>query len=578
MAFKFSTRLILIFSLVLLVCCKGRLPAQDEKYLGITVEDILKRSSYWVDSVYNSLSERERIAQLFWLAVENPGNQTAYSRLVQLVETYQPGGIILFRMEPEVAVGVIADLQSRSRVPMLVSIDGEWGLAMRFPGVKRFPYAMTLGAIQDDNLVYRMGLEMARQFRLMGIHVNMAPVADVNSNPLNPVIGHRSFGEQPCNVARKAVAYMQGLQAGNVMAVGKHFPGHGDTSTDSHYTLPLLQHDYQRLTEVDFPPFQALIDSSVWGIMTAHIEVPVLEPQAGVPASFSHAVINEELRARMGFNGLIITDAVNMKGAKVMGNPGVVDALALAAGNDIVLFTENISAGIDEVIKLIDSGVLTWQQIEEKCRRSLAFKYWLAINNPAKPTEIKNLTARLNSKATSNIIQELHEASITILRNDGEVLAFKNKVPTGYASLVIGNAPFLVNKIEERFDIPAYNLTNLEVAAFDRIIKSLERYEGLVVVIADSRWGRLAANAARRDKITKLTGRMSTVTIFMGNAYHLASWRGLANSSGLILTYQHNEFVEKAVWRFLNGEIGADGKLPVTIDNLFKAGGGLEVN
>lgn len=578
MAFKFSSRLILIFSLVLLVCCKGRLPAQDEKYLGITVENILKQSSYWVDSVYNSLSERERIAQLFWLAVENPGNQTAYSRLVQLVETYQPGGIILFRMEPEVAVGVIADLQSRSRVPMLVSIDGEWGLAMRFPGVMRFPYAMTLGAIQDDNLVYRMGLEMARQFRLMGIHVNMAPVADVNSNPLNPVIGHRSFGEQPCNVARKAVAYMQGLQAGNVMAVGKHFPGHGDTSTDSHYTLPFLQHDYQRLTEVDFPPFQALIDSSVWGIMTAHIEVPVLEPQAGVPASFSQAVITEELRARMGFNGLIITDAVNMKGAKVMGNPGVVDALALVAGNDIVLFTENISAGIDEVIKLIDSGVLTWQQIEEKCRRSLAFKYWLAIKNPTKPTEIKNLTARLNSKATSNIIQELHEASITILRNDGEVLPFKNKVPTGYASLVIGNAPFLVNKIEERFDIPTYNLTNLDDAVFDRMIKSLERYEGLVVVIADSRWGRLAANTARRDKITNLAGRMSTVTIFMGNAYHLASWRGLANSSGLILTYQHNEFVEKAVWRFLNGEIGADGKLPVTIDNLFKAGGGLEVN
>jgi beta-N-acetylhexosaminidase len=369
----------------------------EEPESPLTVELIYDSAAQWVDSVYHGLTDEERMAQLFWLAVEQPDNVASFQKLKAQVTKYQPGGILLFRMSPQRAVSVIETLQSVSKIPLLVSIDGEWGPGMRLPEVRSFPYAMTLGAIQNDTLIYRMGLEIARQLKVLGIHVNMAPVADVNSNPGNPVIGHRSFGEQPGNVARKSVAYMKGLQDGGVMAVGKHFPGHGDTSTDSHKTLPVVNHSRELLDTTDLVPFKAMIDAGLWGIMTAHIEVPSLDNRRGLPVSFSDSVVTGLLRHQLGFKGLIITDAVNMQGAKIMGAPGKVDALALAAGNDIVEFTEDLAGGISAVKQAIADSLMTRADLEEKCRRSLAFKYWLIARHSQPEINSQNLDSLLNA-------------------------------------------------------------------------------------------------------------------------------------------------------------------------------------
>lgn len=574
----FFRRLIPFTFLLLLGCNQMIAPAQEEVSRTVFPDKVYAESRAWVDSVYESLSERQRIAQLFWLAVENVDNQPAYSRLKSLVKEHQPGGILLFRMRPERAQEVIADLQSDSKLRLLVSIDGEWGLAMRFPDVTPFPYAMTLGAIQDDSLIFRMGLEMARQFRLMGIHVNMAPVADVNSNPNNPVIGHRSFGEVPANVSRKTVAYMQGLQEGGIMAVGKHFPGHGDTDTDSHKTLPLVNHSVERLSEMDLPPFRALTDAGIWAVMTAHIEVPALESTKGVPSSFSKAVIEDLLRQQMGFNGLVITDAVNMQGAKVMGRPGVVDALALAAGNDIVEFTENLPAAIEEVLKFIDSGQLSWEQIEDKCRRSLAFKYWLTEWLPSDETCTEDIVICLNSEDATDLNQKLYNAAITTLKNENATLPVLNGLPSNYACVVLGSAPSLSSGISNQYKLPVYELSVSDGAAFDRVISTLDRYDGFIIVVADTRWGRLAANQARKLRLMRLAEKGQSISLFMGNAYHLASWSGLTKSSALVVSYQNNEFAERALMELLRGNISSSGRLPVSVGELFKAGAGIDIH
>lgn len=537
----------------------------------LTVELIYDSAAHWVDSVYNRLTEEERIAQLFWLAVEQPDNVASFEKLKAQVDRYQPGGILLFRMSPQRALSVIESLNGVAKTPLLVSIDGEWGLGMRLPEVRSFPYAMTLGAIQDDSLIFRMGVEIARQFRVLGIHVNMAPVADVNSNPNNPVIGHRSFGEQPGNVARKAVAYMKGLQDGGVMAVGKHFPGHGDTDTDSHKTLPVVGHSKALLDTTDLLPFKAMIDSGLWGIMTAHIEVPALDNRRGMPASFSDSIVNGLLRQDIGFKGLVITDAVNMQGAKTMGRPGTVDALALAAGNDIVEFTEDLAGGIMAVKQAIADSLMTMDDVEDKCRRSLAFKYWLTVHHSQPEVNSQKLDSLLNAPSALELNQQLHDAALTVLVND-HMLPMLG-VPENYACVVVGQAPHIAQHMQQQ-GVPVYALSTTDPGAFDKVLSGMRPYAGYILIVADSQWGRRAANSARRSQLIRLTTQGSSLAVFMGNAYHLSSWKGLDSASGLVISYQNTQEAQQAVLKLMNGEIGANGRLPVSVKNWFNAGSG----
>jgi beta-glucosidase-like glycosyl hydrolase len=561
-------RQIILLLLVFVFFSCGRVVSGDASVQAevpvVFPNQIYNEAKQWVDSVYNMLTPEERIAQLFWLAVENSEKKENRQRYLQQIKQYKPGGVLLFRMPVDSAAVVIAQMQKASGIPLLVSIDGENGLAMRFPGVVAFPSAMTLGAIQNDTLIFNLGVEIARQCKLLGIHVNMAPVADVNINPANPVIGSRSFGEDPKNVARKAVAYMQGLQNGGVMAVGKHFPGHGDTDQDSHKALPLVGHNRQRLDSVDLYPFRAMVGSGLWGMMSAHLEVPALEKIKGVPTSFSKSVLLDELRDSMQFKGLIISDAMNMQGAKIMGPPGVVDAMALAAGNDVVEFTENLPAGIAAVKRFISEGTLTWADVEDKCRRSLAFKYWLTQNQPLESIRPDSLLEILNNQEALALNQQLFDAALTVVKKDtSEINTTKN-----YACVVLGDVPWFQKGVTDDFKMPVYKLSTTDGAAFDRTISTLAKHDGYIIVIADSRWGRVTANASRRDQIMKLASKGRSSVIFMGNVYHLSSWSGLQNAKTLVVTYQSSEGAQNSALRFLSGAIRGTGKLSVYVKGI----------
>ena len=568
---------IIVFGVFLFISCGGAgCPAQPEQPVETmkSPADIYDYSQAWVDSVYKTLSPERRIAQLFWIAIENPGDITNYQHLKNLVKTYQPGGIILFGMSPHKAVDVIQQMQHLSELPLLVSVDGENGLAMRFPGLVAFPNAMSLGAISNDSLIYQMGLEIARQCQIMDIHVNLAPVADVNVNPANPIIGVRSFGEDPSNVARKTAAYVRGLQEGGIMAVGKHFPGHGDTDKDSHKTLPRVRHNRSRLDSVELFPFKALIDTGLWAVMSAHLEVPALEKQKNIPASFSKRILVDQLRQTMQFKGLIVTDAVNMQGAKSMGRPGVVDALALAAGNDVVEFTEDLPEAIEQVKIAIDQGKLTWNQIGEKCKRTLAFKHYLTQQtDPIVATD--SLLAQLNSYEARRLNQQLYEASVTVLNNRQNVFPFVTKPELNTSVVVVGEAPVLSKGIQERFGGPVYYLSATDGTAFDKQFSLINPCDRYIVVIADSQWGRRNENYARKERLEALACRDQSVVLFLGHAYHLRSWDRLKNSAGLAIVYQNTDEAQDALLRFISGEIKASGQLPVTVGNMYKAGDGI---
>ncbi|MGQ1946774.1 glycoside hydrolase family 3 protein [Geofilum sp. OHC36d9] len=564
---------LIAFSLLVLGACRPVVTNGSVREKPVTVDSILETGTAWADSVMSVMSWKEQIAQLFWLTVEEPDNASHYNRLKELVITNQPGGLLLMKMSLQKAGEVIDQMQAVCKVPLMVSIDGETGLSMRMPEVLAFPKSMTLGAIQDDSLIFRMGLEIAHQLRSAGIQVNMAPVADVNSNPHNPVIGMRSFGEDPDNVARKAVAYMKGLQDGGVMAVGKHFPGHGDTNADSHYSLPVVNHSLETLNQVDLKPFRAMINAGLWAVMTAHLEVPAIEPKKGVPTSFSKASINDLLRLDMGFKGLVITDAMNMQGAKVMGHPGRVDALALMAGNDIVEFTEDLPGAIDAVMTAVADSMMTASYIREKVRRALAFKYWLTQVHRDSIVSSENILATVNRSEVALLNRQLYDAALTVLKFDTTHLFVDDK-NTAYA--LIGGDDVFSGQLNQAFKGTIINIPLNNADSFDAAVKRLSEFKKRVLIVADGSWGRKTAHFAQKERLNKLLNQDALV-LFMSNPYYLSDWMELNTAGGVILSYQSNSHALESFIRFVSGDIGATGKLPVSVKGWGEVGAGINI-
>ena len=283
-----------------------------------------------VDSLLNSLSVSEMIAQSIWVEAWAGDDRNNFEAISDLVTNHGIGGVIFFEGSQDKQIEYTHRIDSLSKIPLIFAQDAEWGIGMRLKGIEDFPYQMTLGAVQDDSLLYRMGVAVAAQCRETGIDLNLAPVADVNNNPRNPVINYRSFGEDPQKVARKAAMYMKGMQDNGVMACAKHFPGHGDTETDSHFGLPVIKNGRERFNQVELVPFRYLIDQGVGAVMTAHINAPALDNTPKLPATFSHKIITGLLKEEMNFKGLVLTDALNMAGATGTYPSGKADAEAYA--------------------------------------------------------------------------------------------------------------------------------------------------------------------------------------------------------------------------------------------------------
>lgn len=366
----------------------------------------------WVESTLANLSPRQQMAQLLHVAGWSNRDSAHQQDLLHLIEHYGIGGIIFFQGNPEAQLHQTHAYQAASAVPLLISIDAEWGLGMRLDHSLSFPHQIALGAVRHDQMIYDMGRDLGNQCRRLGIHMNFAPCVDVNVEPSNPVIGFRSFGNDPDLVSRKARAYMDGLQDAGILAVAKHFPGHGDTNVDSHMDLPVLPHSIERLEQVELPPFKHLIQHGVSAIMPGHLSVPSLDPESNIGATLSAPIVKGLLRNHLGFKGLAVTDALDMKGVTRHFPPGEIELRAFQAGNDMLLFPSDVRVAILRLEKALESGEIDLQDLKSRCRRVLAAKAWAGAHAES-PPKTEGLHQDLHQETSQELIRKLHSASLT---------------------------------------------------------------------------------------------------------------------------------------------------------------------
>jgi len=530
----------------------------------------------WVNEQMESLSLDEKVAQLMMITAYPSQTEKSRVEIINQIKKYKPGGVLVMQGSPVKSAKWINDFQEVANVPLLVAIDGEWGLSMRMDSTIHYPYAQALGAVQDSTYLYQMGRDIGNQMHLTGIHINFAPVADVSTNPDNPVINFRSFGEDKLNVAKKTWHISEGMQDAGVIPVAKHFPGHGDTETDSHLTLPVVPHSKKRIDEIESFPFRFLAEKGISGIMSAHLNVEALD-NSGVPSSLSEKIINGYLKNEIGFKGFIVTDAMNMKGVRTQtGNPEV---QALKAGNDMLEFVPNLEAAIESVKQAIDYGRLTTTEIEEKCRKILALKRWVNLNLYT-PAETDNLTPRLNSAYYEVTNRKLIKGSFTVLQNNN-ILPVQHLDSFKIASVMIGGSeqsrfPEMLKKYAQTDHF--YVSKNSSEREWANLRKKLNNYNLVITGVAGvnvypSR--AYGTTEIQRKAVSDLVQENNTVVVFFGNAYAIKHFKNLHHADGLIVAYQNTPLTQELAAQLVFGGIEANGKLPVSIDWRFNAGDGM---
>jgi len=533
----------------------------------------------WVDSVLNTLPLEQRIAQCIWIAGWSNRDISHEVEVADIIRKYGIGGIVFFQGTAEKQAELTNYYQRISKVPLLISTDAEWGLGMRLDNIEKFPYQMTLGAIRNDSLIYLMGKAVANQCKRLGVHINLAPVADINNNPFNPVINYRSFGENRENVTSKAMMYMNGMQDNGVMATAKHFPGHGDTNTDSHYDLPLITHARTRLDSIELFPFLNLINEGTGCVMTAHLNLPSLDTTSALPSTLSPVIVNDLLKNQLGFSGLVVTDAMNMKGVTKFFGPGEADAKALSAGNDVIEFVTDVEAAINETQNYIRSGKLTAEEITLKCRKVLALKYWAGLDS-YKPVLKDNITEEISSNTLKALIRELYVNSLTVLNNLENIIPVKNLQSVKIATIAINRDE--ITKFQERISdyFPSDNFC-IDPADKELSVELLDTLSGYDLVIGgifrtDQRpQNNFGIKSEMVDFLQKLVDSCTTIITYFGNPYAIDRLEPLKNAAGLILAYQENEYTEDLSVQLIFGGTGASGLLPVTINNRWPSGFGI---
>ena len=555
--------------LTMLFCCVCLLTAKAQTIPNLYRNVDQTKMNHWVDSVFDSMTYDERIGQLFMVIADPKSDNRNMQRLMRYVNEIKIGGILFHKGNPVTQAEVTNRLQKASRVPMFVSLDGEWGLSMRLSGTTRFPKNMMLGAIEDNRLITEYGKEVARQCKEMGIQINFAPDIDVNSNTDNPIIGLRSFGENPQAVAEKGLAYARGLEGEGIISVSKHFPGHGDTAEDSHNTLPSVHHDLARLDSVELYPFKRYIYDGYAGVMTGHLYVPALDKTRNLPSSFSRPIVTGLLKDKLGFRGLCFTDALAMKGATTSksDNPSV---KALLAGNDILLAPAPIN-DFTAVKEAIDEGILNIEEVEAKCIKILQYKYITGLNN-YKPIEIKGLSERLNSPHGEWLAAKLNAEAITLLKNEADFIPLKQLDKKKIAALSIGSPVGNdFQKMLSRYDSVAnFSISRSSTAAqVQQVYKQLEKYD---VIICSIHTVRIPESQLLRQLATK----KELVYAFFTLPYFCKDYKNsIQKAKAVVMGYEATPLAQEYAAQLIFGGIAAKGKLPVTIPGLYYAGTGL---
>ena len=507
-------------------------------------------------------------------------NQAHLRELSKLIETYKIGGLIFFQGGPLRQAHMTNELQAKSDVPLWIGMDLEWGLAMRLDSTIKYPRQMTLGALENDSLIYAMGYEIGRQCKRMGIHINFAPVVDINNNPKNPVISSRSFGENKLWVTQKSLAYMQGMQDAGTLANAKHFPGHGDTDMDSHKSLPTISHDVERLKDVELYPYSKLFKEGLASVMVAHLSVPALDSADNRASTLSPEIVTGLLKNEMGFKGLAFTDALNMKGVSKYYKPGELDLLAAQAGNDVLLFAENVPKAMAAIKEAILKDEYSEESLDASVRKILLAKEWLGLTKTPK-IETKNLYTDLNRPEALQIKKELSEASITLAKNDQGLVPFLDVENDSYGLVTIGkNSDAFEDVLSKHVDFSQIDLKSDIKSSEGLMVRDSLGNKSVLIILVEGTNNRPSKNFGLTDTAIDLIKERAkdqkVVLVHMGSPYALEKIGSFKEIETVVLGFQDDPYLSAAAANALTGAIPANGRLPVSVGDWFSAQTGYE--
>jgi beta-N-acetylhexosaminidase len=534
----------------------------------------LKSPEKWVDSVLNTLTPAERVAQMIMVAAYSNNNQMNELEVENLIRVNNIGGVCFFQGTPYRQAYLTNRFQAASKIPLLIGMDAEWGLAMRLDSTIRYPKQMMLGGIKDEHMIFDMGTQIARQLQRLGVHVNFAPVTDINNNPQNPVIDSRSFGEDRANVTRKSLLYMIGMQQQGIMAVAKHFPGHGDTDVDSHEALPSIRSGKKRLDSLELFPYRELISNGLSGVMTGHLQIPSMETQSNRPASLSRVMIDSLLRKEMGFKGLIFTDALNMKAIANNYKPEESAELAIRAGNDILLMPDNVPAVIQHILKLVENGDISQADIDTHCRRILAAKYYAGLNH-YHPVDVQNIYADLNTPEYQLLQRQLTAQALTVLVNKNGAMPLRHLDTLKVASVILSpiHDTIFQQTLSQYLPVANFWIKGDGNDNLDSIYRELKKYN-LVIAGIHSNSISSAAQYGINDRLIAVLDSMTWIRPVMldvfANPYLLNRFKYVDRFRSVLVSYENSALVQNLSAQLICGGISTHGTLPVTASH-FKA-------
>ncbi|MNQ37917.1 putative lipoprotein YbbD precursor [compost metagenome] len=526
----------------------------------------------WVDSIYSKMSLQEKIGQLFMISAYSNKDSVHINSVEKLIQDYKIGGVIFFQGGPVRQAKLTNQYQAKSKIPLFVGIDAEWGLGMRLDSTYIYPWNMTLGAIQDLDLIESVGKNMANENKRIGVHFNFAPVLDINTNPKNPIIGNRSFGEDKVNVSNKAIALMKGVESQGVFSTGKHFPGHGDTSTDSHKALPLVDFSKERLDLVELYPYKQIFDEGLVSVMVAHLNIPSLEPRPNYPSSASYDIVTNLLQKQLGFEGLIFTDGLAMKGASNFKPPGELEIAVILAGNDILLCPENVPVAFQKLEIACTDGTITEERLAHSVKKILHYKYKAGLHQ-YKPIDMANIYNDLNPSQNDALQYKLYENAITVLKNDKEILPIKElNQKIAYVKLGDDSNNTFISTLKKYTEIKEVKDTNL-----DSLNKELKNFDKVIISFhkVNKPWEKQEFTLTEMLWLKEIAKHNKVILDIFAKPYSLLPITNFDDIEGLVVSYQNSDISQIVSAELLFGAVGAKGKLPVTINTAFKVNDGL---
>ncbi len=561
------------FALVLFIILSASTFAQQANPL--IVKNALPYQQKWVDSIYSEMSLQEKVGQLFMVDVFSSDPKEKTDKIKKLIKEQHIGGIIFSKGGPVRQAKLNNEFQNDAKYPLMIAMDAEWGLAMRLDSTFAYPYNMTLGAIQDNKIVEEVGYRIGRHTKRMGMHINFAPVVDINTNPKNPIIGNRSFGEDMDNVSEKATAFMQGMQRAGVLANAKHFPGHGDTDQDSHKTLPTVAFSKERIDSVELYPYRRLIENGLSSVMVAHLNIPSLEPRSGYPSSISEYIVTDMLKGQLGFNGLIFTDALNMKGAANFSSPGEIDLAAFLAGNDVLLISEDIPKAHALLVNAYREEVITEKRLAHSVKKILFAKFKAGLHR-YQPISPYGLVSSLNGASDVLLYEQAMEAAITVVKNDSLTLPISDLQKKKFAYVNLGDAsgkPFLDA-------LRKYNrIDHVKANELPTLLKKLKGYDKVIIGFHksnDNPWKSYTFSEKELQWLQEIAIDNKVILDVFTSPYALLQVQNMAEIETIMVSYQNSEVAQSLSAQIIFGARQAKGKLPVSINTQIPVGTGVE--